>query len=66
MYNSDGPALRASTLIGFAKHVLDANPKEWDSFIRRELYDGKSYEETESVIKADLDYVCKYVCRLYN
>ena len=48
---SDGPALRAKTLIRFAKHLLD----EGDVAFVATLYDGRI--PTNSVIKADLEYV---------
>jgi glucoamylase len=49
---NDGPALRALTLIHFAHSLIGQNRGD---FVRRELYDGKI--PTESVIKADLEYV---------
>ena len=50
---NDGPALRAMTLIHFARLLLDQNPG--DSLVRQELYDGRI--PTSSVIKADLEFV---------
>jgi len=60
---SDGPALRASALINFANELLDTaspdNQQEVERFIRSELYDSLPWEETQSVIKADLDYITR-------
>jgi glucoamylase len=49
---NDGPALRASTLIKFSK-LLIANGEI--DYVKNHFYDGKI--PTESVIKADLEYV---------
>ena len=54
----DGPPLRASLLISFANHYRQTHPSEAEKLIKEELYDSLS--ETNSVIKADLDYVVKY------
>ncbi len=50
---SDGPALRAITLIRFSNAYLTKGGSI--SRIQRELYDGKHY--STSVIKVDLEYV---------
>ncbi|KAL7266620.1 glycoside hydrolase 15 protein [Rhizina undulata] len=50
----DGPALRASALIKFAKSYISVN----ESYVTSTLYD--SLTTTNSVIKADLDYVVTY------
>lgn len=47
--------------MGFANTLLDMDSAKWDSYIRSELYDSSAFSESESVIKADLDYVCGWV-----
>ena len=47
--------------MGFASTLLDMDSAKWDSYIRSELYDSSAFGESESVIKADLDYVCGWV-----
>ena len=56
-FHRDGPALRATTLINFAEDLLDTDAARWQNFVKEELYDSKAVGETESIIKADLDYV---------
>ena len=51
-------------LIAFANALLDQSFSKWTPFVRKELYDGLDYKETQSVIKADLDYICEYVPRV--
>jgi len=50
---NDGPALRAVTLIRFAKLLLAAGNQE--SYVRSKLYDG--FIPSESLIKTDLEFV---------
>ncbi|KAK4050795.1 hypothetical protein OIV83_003216 [Microbotryomycetes sp. JL201] len=51
----DGPALRAITLISFARQLLKSGTDQDKNFVKSVLYDSKL--PTESVIKADLEYV---------
>jgi len=50
----DGPALRAATLMKFATSYLNVSK----SFVTSVLYDGQ--QNSQTVIKADLDYVVQY------
>jgi glucoamylase len=52
---TDGPALRAVVLIRFAHSLLDEGESE---FVKKYLYDSDF--PTNSVIKADLEYVSRY------
>jgi glucoamylase len=52
---SDGPALRAISLIRFAQDQLDEGNV---SRVKKLLYDGKA--PTDSVIKSDLEYVSRH------
>ncbi|KAM0790789.1 hypothetical protein ACM66B_004637 [Microbotryomycetes sp. NB124-2] len=54
----DGPALRAITMISFARHLLETGSDEDKQFVRDVLYDGRL--PTESVIKGDLEYVAHH------
>jgi glucoamylase len=49
---SDGPALRAIALLHFANVLIEEGQ---ESYVRQYLYDNKT--PTESVIKADLEYL---------
>ena len=51
---NDGPALRASTLMRFARKLISEGKTD---LVRSTLYDGKSPESTDTVIKVDLEYV---------
>ncbi|KAH9820671.1 family 15 glycoside hydrolase [Melampsora americana] len=51
----DGPALRATTLIKFAKVYLQRGGEEASKYVREVLYDGQW--DSRSVIKADLEYI---------
>ncbi len=53
---NDGPALRALTMIRYAKDLLAEGGH--DDFIRSSLYDGKF--PTDSMIKADLEFVSNH------
>jgi len=53
---NDGPALRAGVLIRFAYILLKSGREE---YVRTKLYDGK-YPNTETVIKADLEYTAHH------
>jgi len=52
---NDGPALRAITLIRFARHLLDAGE---EAYVRGNLYDAPLPPRT--VIKADLEYISRH------
>ncbi|EPS39481.1 hypothetical protein H072_6731 [Dactylellina haptotyla CBS 200.50] len=49
----DGPALRASTLMRFATQYLS---KDAD-YVKSKLYDSAAQGQSQTIIKADLDYV---------
>ncbi|KAF3905660.1 Glucoamylase [Orbilia brochopaga] len=49
----DGPALRANTLMKFATRYLTTD----GGFVRSQLYDSAPQGQSQTVIKADLDYV---------
>ncbi|EWC43696.1 hypothetical protein DRE_01583 [Drechslerella stenobrocha 248] len=49
----DGPALRANTIMKFASRYLSTDA----SFVRSQLYDSAPQGQSQTVIKADLDYV---------
>lgn len=53
----DGPASRIITLAHFALYQWEIGNEEEKKFVREKLYDGLGRAETESVIKADLEYV---------
>ncbi|KAI8910761.1 Six-hairpin glycosidase-like protein [Entophlyctis helioformis] len=53
---TDGPALRASTLVAYAEHLLDTCPQR-EPYVRSVLYDGKL--PSFSVVKTDLEYVAQ-------
>ena len=44
-------------MINFAEDLLGTDAARWQNFVKEELYDSKAVGETESIIKADLDYV---------
>lgn len=46
-------------MINFAEDLLDTDAARWQDFVKEELYDSETVGETESIIKADLDYVVK-------
>ncbi|MEQ1878537.1 MAG: glycoside hydrolase family 15 protein, partial [Bdellovibrionia bacterium] len=52
---SDGPALRAMTLVKFANELIARGE---ESYVRAELYDGK-WPDPQSPIKRDLEYIVK-------
>lgn len=52
---NDGPALRASALIGLARILLNQGEA---GYVREKLYDGKN--PTQSVIKFDLEYLANH------
>jgi len=54
----DGPALRASTLMAFARNYQKVDSPKAKEYIEKHLYDG--LDLTETAIKADLDYVVQY------
>ncbi|KAF3909956.1 Glucoamylase [Dactylellina cionopaga] len=49
----DGPALRASTLMRFATKYLSTD----GDYVRSKLYDSAAQGQSQTIIKADLDYV---------
>ncbi|KAK6525232.1 hypothetical protein TWF694_005378 [Orbilia ellipsospora] len=49
----DGPALRASTLMRFATKYLSTD----GNYVRSKLYDSAPQGQSQTIIKADLDYV---------
>lgn len=53
----DGPASRIITLVPFTFYLWENGNEEEKKLVREKLYDGLGREETESVIKADLEYV---------
>ena len=59
MHNSDGPALRALSLIPYANYLLDRGyPADLD-YIRDNLYDPHQMRAPGSVIKNDLEEVAE-------
>lgn len=42
----DGPALRASILIAFARHLAKVDPPAARDYVAKNLYDGKDLTET--------------------
>lgn len=42
----DGPALRASILIAFARHYARVDPPAARDYVAKNLYDGKDLTET--------------------
>lgn len=57
--NSDGPALRASAIIAFCNELLNEDFDRWQEWIKLDIYDSLPYEQTEGLVKADLDYVAR-------
>jgi len=51
---NDGPAIRAVSLIRFTRHLLKLGHED---YVQEYLYD--SFEPSESLVKADLDFVAK-------
>jgi hypothetical protein len=57
--SSDGPALRASAVIDFCNQLLDQDAGRWEDWIKSDIYDSLPFETTQSLVKADLDFVAK-------
>lgn len=55
---TDGPAIRATVLAKYANFLLDRAGSGDEAYVRSMLYDNAS--PTNSVIKADLEYVSHY------
>lgn len=56
---SDGPALRASAIIAFCNELLDKDEPSWGFWVKSKIYDSQPYETTQSLVKADLDFIAK-------